>query len=56
MAYTQDLTLAGDYIILRSPGSDDLEGLCDAANDGEIWKNPYTIFPSVSEMSVYYRI
>ena len=53
MADTQDLTLAGDYIILRSPRSDDLEGLCDAANDGEMWKNPFTVFPSVSEMSIY---
>jgi N-acetyltransferase len=48
-----DKTLTGFHIILRSPRSDDLEGLCDAANDGEIWKNPFAAFPCVSEMSVY---
>ncbi|HYF98651.1 MAG TPA: GNAT family protein [Candidatus Saccharimonadales bacterium] len=49
----QDVELEGRYVILRPPTSDDLEGLCDAANDGEIWKNPFSIFPSISEMSVY---
>lgn len=49
----QDVKLEGRHIILRSPRSDDLEGLCDAANDGEIWTNPFANFPNVSEMSVY---
>ena len=47
------MTLAGHHVILRSPRSDDLEGLCDAANDGEIWKNPFAVIPSISEMSIY---
>lgn len=50
---TFKIKLEGRLIILRSPRSDDLEGLCDAANDGEIWTNPFTNFPNVSEMSVY---
>lgn len=53
MVYNKDVTLVGHHILLRSPRSDDLEGLCDAANDGEIWKNQYTVFPDVDEMSVY---
>lgn len=53
MVDIEDVTLEGRHIILRSPRSDDLEGLCDAANDGEIWKNPFAVFPSVDEMSVY---
>lgn len=49
----QDVKLEGRHIILRSPRSDDLEGLSDAANDGEIWTNPFANFPNVDEMSVY---
>jgi RimJ/RimL family protein N-acetyltransferase len=41
------------HIVLRPPGSDDLDGLCAAASDGEIWKNPFTSFPSIEEMSIY---
>jgi N-acetyltransferase len=48
-----DITVTGNFIILRPPLYDDLEGLCDAATDGEIWKNPYAIFPSIEEMSIY---
>ncbi len=53
MVDVKDVTLAGHHVILRSPRSDDLEGLCDAANDGEIWKNPFVVIPSISEMSIY---
>lgn len=53
MVYIKDVTLVGHHILLRSPRSDDLEGLCDAANDGEIWKNQFTVFPDVNEMSIY---
>ena len=53
MVDIKDVTLAGNYMILRSPTSDDLEGLCDAANDGEIWKNPFAVIPNVSKMSIY---
>ena len=53
MVDIKDMTLVGHHILLRSPRSDDLEGLCDAANDGEIWKNPFAVFPGVDEMSIY---
>ena len=53
MVDVKDVTLAGHHIVLRSPRSDDLEGLCDAANDGEIWKNPFAVIPSISGMSIY---
>lgn len=45
--------MIGDHVILRPPRSDDLEGLSDAAIDGEIWNNPYAFFPHVEEMSIY---
>ena len=41
------------HIVLRPPTPDDLNGLCSAAADGEIWKNPFTSFPSIEEMSIY---
>lgn len=53
MVDVKDVTLAGHHIVLRSPRSDDLEGLCDAANDGEIWKSPFAVIPSISGMSIY---
>lgn len=48
-----DITLIGEYVILRPPRSEDLEGLSDAAIDGEIWSNPYAFFPQVKDMSIY---
>lgn len=53
MHSVRDTTLIGDYVILRPPRFDDLEGLSDAAVDGEIWNNPYTFFPQVEEMNKY---
>jgi RimJ/RimL family protein N-acetyltransferase len=49
----QNITLVGDHVILRPPQSNDLEGLSDAAVDGEIWNNPYAFFPKVEDMSIY---
>ena len=48
-----DITMEHSHIVLRPPASDDLDGLCAAAADGEIWKNPFTSFPSIEEMSIY---
>jgi N-acetyltransferase len=48
-----DLTLEHSRVVLRPPKSDDLDGLCSAAADGEIWKNPFTSFPTIEEMSIY---
>lgn len=53
MLFVHDVTLNGNHIVLRPPRSDDLEGLCDAAIDGEIWNNPYALFPTVENMSLY---
>jgi RimJ/RimL family protein N-acetyltransferase len=47
------VTLEGRYVILRPPLISDLEGLSAAAQDGEIWKNPYAMFPSTSELQEY---
>ncbi len=47
------ITLDGRYVLLRPPSADDLEGLSSAAQDGEIWSNPYAIFPSKGEMPQY---
>ncbi|HKO63716.1 MAG TPA: GNAT family protein [Candidatus Nitrosocosmicus sp.] len=48
-----EITLEHSHIVLRPPRYDDLNGLCSAATDGEIWKNPYSSFPSIEEMSIY---
>lgn len=48
-----DTTMEHSHIILRPPISDDLIGLCSAAADGEIWKNPFASFPSIEEISIY---
>ena len=53
MLNIKDVTLSGSHVILRPPRSDDLEGLRDAATDGEIWKNPYALFPHVEEIPIY---
>ncbi|MBA2267406.1 MAG: GNAT family N-acetyltransferase [Nitrosopumilus sp.] len=48
-----EITIEGNDVILRPPLLDDLDGLCSAAADGEIWKNPYASFPTIEEMSIY---
>jgi len=53
MLEIQDITMEYGHIVLRPPTPDDLNGLCSAAADGEIWKNPFTSFPSIEEMSIY---
>jgi hypothetical protein len=45
------ITLEGKYVLLRPPSVNDKEGLSMAAQDGEIWKNPYAFFPSVNEIA-----
>ena len=53
MLEIKQVTLEGKYILLRPPSNNDLEELSSAAQDGEIWNNPYALFPTVSEMSEY---
>ncbi len=47
------ITLEGKYVLLCPPSINDLDGLSSAAQDGEIWNNPYALFPSIGEMSEY---
>ncbi len=47
------LSLEGKYVLLRPPSTNDFDGLLSAAHDGEIWNNPYALFPSITEMSQY---
>ncbi len=53
MLEIKQVTLEGKYVLLRPPSINDLEELSSAAQDGEIWKNPYALFPNPSEMSEY---
>ena len=53
MLEIHEITMEYSHIVLRPPTPDDLNGLCSAAADGEIWKNPFTSFPSIEEMSIY---
>ncbi len=47
------ITLEGKYVLLCPPSINDLGGPSSAAQDGEIWNNPYALFPSIGEMSEY---
>ena len=45
--------LEGKYVLLRPPSIKDLNGLLSAAQDGEVWNNPYALFPTPKEMPKY---
>ncbi|MER5175325.1 MAG: GNAT family protein [Candidatus Nitrosocosmicus sp.] len=47
------IPLEGKNVLLRPPSINDLDGLSQAAHDGEIWNNPYAFFPSMNEISIY---
>ncbi len=47
------ISLEGKHVLLRPPSISDLDGLSSAAQDGEIWNNPYALFPSTNEISGY---
>ena len=47
------IALEGKNVLLRPPSLDDLSGLILAASDGEIWNNPFSLFPSINEMHEY---
>src|SRR3954454_16372707 len=53
MLEIKQVDLKGKYGLLRPPSINNLDGLTSAAQDGEIWNNPYALFPTVSEMSEY---
>lgn len=49
----EPITLEGKYIILRPPLLDDIEGLSNAARDGEVWNSHFSQFPHPNEMQKY---
>ncbi|HET7644366.1 MAG TPA: GNAT family protein [Nitrososphaeraceae archaeon] len=49
----EPITLEGKYIILRPPLFDDIEGLSNAARDGEVWNSRFSQFPHPNEMQKY---
>lgn len=53
MLEIKQVTLEGKYVLLRPPSINDLDGLSSVAQDGEIWNNPYALFPTISGMSKY---
>lgn len=53
MLTIEPITLEGKYIILRPPSFEDIDGLTNAARDGEIWNNSFTQFPNANEISIY---
>jgi hypothetical protein len=53
MLEIKQVILEGKYVLLRPPSNNDLEELSSAAQDGEIWNNPYALFPTPQEMSEY---
>ena len=46
MLEIKQVTLEGKYVLLRPPSINDLEESSSAAQDGEIWNNPYALFPT----------
>ena len=55
MLTIEQTTLVGRYIVLRPPSIEDIDGLSNAARDGEVWKNSYAQFPNSNEMSKYFQ-
>lgn len=51
MSFLQPVTLADDLVTLEPLSRGHLEGLCDAARDGELWKLWYTSVPEPEGMS-----
>ena len=49
----EPITLEGKYIILRPPLFDDIEGLSNAARDGEVWNSRFSQFPHPNETQKY---
>jgi RimJ/RimL family protein N-acetyltransferase len=47
------VSLEGKYVLLRPPSPNDFDGLSSAVQDGDIWNNPYALFPNLEEMPQY---
>ena len=53
MLKIKPVSLEGEYVLLRPPSFDDFDGLSSAVQDGDIWNNPYALFPNLGEMPQY---
>ena len=53
MLEIKQVTLEGKYVLLRPPSINDLEELSSAAQDGEIWNNPYALFPTLRNVRIF---
>lgn len=51
MTFLQPVTLSNDVVTLEPLSHDHLEGLCDAARDGELWNLWYTSVPRPEDMA-----
>lgn len=51
MSFLQPVTLSDDLVTLEPLSHDHLEGLCDAARDGELWNLWYTSVPKPENMA-----
>lgn len=51
MTFLHPVTLTNDVVTLEPLSHDHLEGLCDAARDGELWNLWYTSVPKPEDMS-----
>lgn len=51
MTFLRPVTLTNDIVTLEPLHPDHLEGLCDAARDGELWKLWYTTVPKPEDMA-----
>lgn len=51
MTFLQPVTLTDDIVTLEPLSPSHLEGLCDAARDGELWKLWYTAVPKPENMA-----
>jgi RimJ/RimL family protein N-acetyltransferase len=49
----ESTTLVGQYIILRPPSIEDIDGLSIVARDGKIWNNRFSQFPNLNEIEKY---
>jgi N-acetyltransferase len=53
MLKIKPVSLEGKYVFLRPPSLNDFDGLLSAVQDGDIWDNPYALFPNLGEISQY---
>src|SRR5919107_33766 len=55
MLEIKPVSLEGKCVLLRPPSLNDFDGLSSALQDGDIWNNPYALFPSPGDIPQYLR-